>query len=87
MRYRKFGAVARSDKLLSVHFENLVYSADNPDSKVAAVLPVKKSRRTRESYLAFERAVHRGFCALEKLLMWQAVLMTHGITSGPLFVM
>ena len=82
----QFGAIARADEILSIRVEDLVYSGEAPDSSVAAVLQVTKNRRTQASYLVFERAVHRGFCALEKLLMWQAVLLSHGIRSGPMFL-
>lgn len=57
------------------------------DTTVCRVIPIPKAKKRKESYLVFQRAVHRGFCALEKLLVWQAVLIAHGSTSGPVFVL
>lgn len=83
----QFGAVARADELLNLRIEDLNYSGDAIGSPVYGVLPITKTQKQKNSYLTFERAVHRGFCPLEKLLVWQAVLLAHGISSGPLFVL
>ena len=82
----QFGAAARSDEVLSIRFENIVYSGDILDSSIAAIILFAKSRRSSESFLVFDRAVHRGFCPVEKLLVWQGVMTAHGIASGPLFL-
>lgn len=83
----QFGTVSRADELIHLRMENLKYSGDSLDTTVCGVIPITKAQKKKESYLVFQRAVHRGFCPLEKILLWQAVLLAHGITSGPVFVM
>lgn len=83
----QFGTVSRADELIQLRMENLIFSGDAIDSTVIGVIPITKAQKKTESHLVFQRAVHRGFCPLEKILLWQAVLMAHGIRSGPMFVM
>ncbi len=85
----QFGAVARFGELLKLRLSDFIYSGDNADSRVTARLSVTKttiSVPTKETHLIFERAVHRSFCSLEKLLLWEAVLFARRSTFGPLFL-
>jgi len=81
----QFGAVCRADELLALQIESLVFSSDAIGTAVGGVLPITKTKPT-ESHVVFQRAVHRSFCALEKLLVWLAILRAHGISSGFVFV-
>lgn len=83
----QLGTVSRADGLLHLRIENKTYTEDSVDSTVCGVIPITKAQKKKESYLVFQRAVHLGFYALEKLLVWQAVFFAHGITSAPVFVM
>eukprot|EP00171_Calliarthron_tuberculosum_P014292 IDg14292t1 len=80
-----FGSVSRADELLSLHAEDLLRSGDTVDSPVCGVLQISKTRRRTEPILHFRELFIEAF-ALEKVLVWKAVLRAHGIVSGPIFV-